>query len=108
MADLDGLFDQDAVAFVRVDVLDELALDFELGGGDAADAAEHGVAGAEVVDGELDVLHAQAGEGVEGVGELLDEAALGDLEDEVVCGDVVLLQEGEDDVGEFYVAEGEG
>ncbi len=93
VAHLDGLAHHVSVGFAGLEVLDKRAVDLELGGGDGAELAHHGESGSEVVDGELDLFEAEAGKDVERAGELLDEAALCDLEDDAVGGDSVLAGE---------------
>ena len=64
----------------------------------------HGVAGAEVVDGELKVTHAQTGENVERQRKL-HQAGLGNLKNDALGGKVVLAREVHQDIGELQVAQ---
>jgi hypothetical protein len=108
VAHLDGLAHHGAVGFAGLQVMDEGAVDLELVSGDIAELAHHGEAGSEVVDGELDLFEAEAGEDIEGAGELFDESALGDLEDDSVGRNAVLAGEREEDIGIVEVAQGVG
>ena len=101
----DDVFYDGSVSFRGGDAFDEEAVDFEGVEGELAQAAEGGVAGAEVVDGDADAEVAELAEMALGEAEVLHEGGFRNFELNGI-GWRVVLAEGEDDgFGEVFAGE---
>jgi hypothetical protein len=99
----DDVFDDGPVDLGSDYAFDEEAVDFEGVEGELAEAAERGVAGAEVVDGDTEAVGAELAEVALGQDEVVDQGGFGDFElDDARWG--VVLAQGEDDGGDEVFA----
>ena len=87
---------------------DEAAIDLEQVEGEGLEVAEAGVSGAEVVEGEAAAKLFEPGGDLEGGVEVVDEAALGELDDEAVKREAGACGELFEEIGEGEVAELDG
>jgi hypothetical protein len=88
---------------------DEAGVDLEFVEGEELEVAEAGVTGSEVVEGETGALLLQFGRYAGGVLGVVDEGALGDLEDETVEREFCVFGGSQDMAGETKVGQlGEG
>ena len=97
--------DDGAVFGVAAEPVDEGLVDFDRVDGEAFEVAEGGVAGAEVVDGEVDAWGAQCPEGAGDRWGVVHEGGLGDLEPEGAGLEAAVLEDVVDLVGEGGFAE---
>src|SRR6266568_2594000 len=105
MAHLNDFLDHDKIAVIRVHIHHKRLVNLQLDCGNVLQLLHHGVAGAEVVNRELEVSHPQPREYVERERKL-DQPGLGNFQDNVFRREVVLLGEAHEDVRELEIAKG--
>jgi hypothetical protein len=105
VGEVDAGADDGAQAGVALDLADEGAVELDGVAGDRVQVAEGGVAGAEVVDEDLEALGAQLAELADGEFLARDEGAFGDFELEGAGRQAVAFDAGDDLVGEVHLHE---
>ena len=95
--------DDRGVALAGADLVDEHRVDLEGADGKLPEVGEGRPAGAEVVDRDLDPDADELAEGGRGAVEIVDESGLGDLEPDLVCAEVVAIDEGDEVANEVFV-----
>src|SRR5258708_3809976 len=90
---------------IGVHVLNKRPVNFEFDGGNVLQLLHHRVAGAEVIDGELEIAHAQAREDVEGKRKF-HQARLRNFKNDTLCREVILARKVHKDIGELEIAQG--
>lgn len=105
MCELDDGLGDGGVLGVGAEVLDEGAIDFERVDGEAFEVGEGGVAGAKVIDGELDADVVEGVECGDGFFFVPHDDALGEFEFERARGQLGVLESAFDDGGEVAFLE---
>ena len=105
MGELDAVAHDGAQALVASDRTDEGAIELHLVAGHGVQVAQRGVAGAEVVDEDVDAGGTQRVQGVDGRAVLAGEHALGDFEADGVVGEPAGVDRGQQFVGELRPGE---